>query len=1072
MSSSAIIAEISKEERQFAQIIAYDEMTGAHRVKYVSFHKSVNDFIKYGKESSYEYEQFLDRLEFNGKEVMMILAVRNYCILRRKNDNEYSSKSDTRMKTDASMLPITQPMAKSKETLDKDSRFMLTIGTRLQSNVNSINDVFISCSIITSKLIYNHANTMKENKSLANSNRIDPRYTLVLDTGEVFFDVQKKDIKSHDILVKRQQKKENGTSYSNETRNVSLSAENFFLKHRPALNDVNEIKSFGILKRSWSALSLTKAMSPIDLGNASKINKSSESNTFSAILPMSGIESDPSSSVVKKECLFEANPILSVQLYVNKSLEPINCTINDNTTLFGALQHLSTKDNTISDPHFTRKVCLDYAVSFSLSKRVTVGNTLPTTFLPPWINQLLRPWSKVDEFQSNVPETKRSFNSLGNFGNEKGGKDMWSTISDAKSSRMKNVLCQGICEKSLQCMDLLSTLAEYIKQMHDNVKNKESETLKSERMKNFHSDVLTKILTEQLDDPLIVVGGALPEWCTLVPSYAPFIFDHKARRLLLERTVFGVSRSALRQQEAKVTVASQYRKRMSSLRNRAVELVGEAFSGGAADPTALQLQADELYGMEETLKTRLSEAFKVQRWEERSLECVKASVCRDTLLKDAAIMMEKYSNNNTLKQRRLEIRFEGESGFDAASGDEAGVTRGFYADIAEALLKCDHVAGVFSLKCPKDSGEERKFERIAKLPLWIPDTDPSHSVILPTPRSNMLSTPGVYPRPLSQKCPQHRAVLDQFRLIGRLFASAMRDNFIFPLPLCTSFLKVVQAGTGSRIRRNLSPYSNTASSCSSSVTSCNSIVSGPSPILSTPTCNSNMSLDDIVTNNGGVSSDCTNSLSDFWAENKNSLSNSDPGSSQKSAKFTRNRYDLSSDDLPRPGFLGGEVFAVEEVICSALDNLEKIEHILSHEEFRIRKLEIGSDNNFARKALGRSFDCSFDEYFEDRTFVDPLDPEQGQYATPLCFNGHLKTVDIDNVREWVYLAKQFILSDGIIAQACSFREGVNDLFPVQALCLFTAEELQHDVCGSGDNVDNWDEKVIRSLLKLDGKIKF
>ena len=39
-------------------------------------------------------------------------------------------------------------------------------------------------------------------------------------------------------------------------------------------------------------------------------------------------------------------------------------------------------------------------------------------------------------------------------------------ISDAK----KNVLFQGICDKSLQCMDLLSTLAEYIKQLHDNIK--------------------------------------------------------------------------------------------------------------------------------------------------------------------------------------------------------------------------------------------------------------------------------------------------------------------------------------------------------------------------------------------------------------------------------------------------------------------------------------------------------------------------------------------------------------------------------------------------------------------------
>ena len=38
---------------------------------------------------------------------------------------------------------------------------------------------------------------------------------------------------------------------------------------------------------------------------------------------------------------------------------------------------------------------------------------------------------------------------------------------------------------------------------------------------------------------------------------------------------------------------------MTALRARAVELVGEAFSGGSEDPTALQLQADELYGMEE-----------------------------------------------------------------------------------------------------------------------------------------------------------------------------------------------------------------------------------------------------------------------------------------------------------------------------------------------------------------------------------------------------------------------------------------------------------------------------------------
>ena len=75
-------------------------------------------------------------------------------------------------------------------------------------------------------------------------------------------------------------------------------------------------------------------------------------------------------------------------------------------------------------------------------------------------------------------------------------------------------------------------------------------------------------------------------------------FSYVSRKNLLDRAAFGVSRSTLRQQDAKVNI-SRLRQRMTTLRARAVELVGEAFSGGAEDPTALQLQADELYGMEE-----------------------------------------------------------------------------------------------------------------------------------------------------------------------------------------------------------------------------------------------------------------------------------------------------------------------------------------------------------------------------------------------------------------------------------------------------------------------------------------
>lgn len=59
----------------------------------------------------------------------------------------------------------------------------------------------------------------------------------------------------------------------------------------------------------------------------------------------------------------------------------------------------------------------------------------------------------------------------------------------------------------------------------------------------------------------------------------------------MDRVAFGPSRSTLKQQETKINV-DRLRQRMNSLRARAVELVGEAFSGGAEDPTALQLQAD------------------------------------------------------------------------------------------------------------------------------------------------------------------------------------------------------------------------------------------------------------------------------------------------------------------------------------------------------------------------------------------------------------------------------------------------------------------------------------------------
>lgn len=199
-----------------------------------------------------------------------------------------------------------------------------------------------------------------------------------------------------------------------------------------------------------------------------------------------------------------------------------------------------------------------------------------------------------------------------------------------------------------------------------------------------------------------------------------------------------------------------------------------------------------------------------------------------------------------------------------------------------------------------------------------------------------------------------------------------------------------------------------------------------------------------------------------------SESSLDEGSASSSGRITDREILLAAADLPRPGFLGGEVYAVEIHICSALDRIDQMDPPLRHGELERRHREIATDKNFARAALGKSYDCSFEDYFQDRVFVDPLDPTQDFEATPLCANGHGRNVTINNIREYVALAKDFILHDGVIAQALAFRQGVDDFFPADYLRLFAAEELQSDVCGVGDNVDSWDEAAIRKLFKLDG----
>jgi HECT-domain (ubiquitin-transferase) len=890
----------------------------------------------------------------------LVLVAREYYILARNQPAVFLSKDSSRLQgKDVEAM-------ESTDSSEGPHRLVQAIGSRVESSCRPGNnwDVLTLVGIDVE----------------ASKGSIDgTKFILVSDDGELFSGVPAEQIRARGSIVRDESTRPGrlgrltGDDRSSLFPFLTIRERSDFSRVNSdsisSLSDThNQAKS---LRRTWSALSLLDEMRPVDLKVASDVDESNAKESSDVQLNFECKLEGSSCQVVVAVSSVESPPSLCVQFSTHEKLPTVALTTSPDKTFISALKELHQRQEKWSEWPPKPSCRLFFSVTVTFSELPCVHE--PLNLKPPVVDCLNS--NMVDLLSVRERRSRKASASL--------------TMDEEREVLGVSSLCDGIDEICVQCMEIIGLLSDCAE---DPTSPIDRDVLD---LPGFSNSNLSRKLSAQLDQILCCVGSALPDWCLAAPSFAPHVFTYESRRLLLERSAFGPSRSALCQQEAKVNVG-KLRQRMASLRARAVELVGEAFAGGAEDPTALQLQADELYGMEEALAARVRAAFRAVKWQEHALQVAKAAVRRDRLLADAAAVMESYTKDRSVCRRRLEVRFEGESGFDAAAGDEAGVTRGFFADVAEALLSMNIVAGVCcSSSCSQvaklDSSSDQPMELIEidyetwKLPLWIPDMDSNAQVIIPTPRAAKDSALGVFPRPIPHYHPQFDAVVKMFRLMGRLFAAAMRDGFMFPVPLSSAFLKLVQHGGVSRI--------------------------GPESCRPVP---------------------------------------------------------LMSGDLPRPGFLGGEVYAADFYVCRQLDRLDTSNPPLSRHELKRAYEDIATDKSFARVAFGKSFDCSFEEYFQDRTFVDPIDPAQDADAAPLCPKGYAKTITIYNIREWVALAKNFMLHDGVIEQALAFRSGVDDFFSADYLRIFTSEELQRDVCGVGDDVDQWNEASIRKLFKLDG----
>jgi hypothetical protein len=927
----------------------YDDVSGAHTVRYASRFKRGQDC---GILQFNEGTDVSSMFAFAGREAHLCLVVREYFVLQRLSSGKAKSSSPARAARAST----------STQKFPSDST--PGAGTRVERS-HPDGMTWEACTMLPSS-----------------GEKSDSGFTLVSDDGIVYYGLGSGSIRISGIPVDVNADDDPSARRARRRRDAGDALNRAFPFLARQRSDSRESEdppqTIGALTRSWSALSLADKLKPLELFPIKETKPHRGQNPEHDVLALKCKLDDVELQLIATR--LESPPELNVRFSLHEKLPGVEMSDSGSTTLVRALHKLHARKHGGSELQLLGTHRLYFSITSATSPSKATLETIKS------LRQAASPGPPdMALTDTTAMPTEEGFGWTRN--SESRSRKLSSRSLGSEEEEGSFGLCEGLDEICVQCMEVVSVLSEFA---GDSCTPRD----RDRKCSVFSNGTLSRKLIDNLNDPISVVAGALPDWVITAPVFAPRVFSYESRRTLLERVAFGVSRSILKQQENKVNVG-RLRQRMASLRGRAVELVGEAFSGGAEDPTALQLQADELYGMEEALASRVRAAFRAVKWKEHSLEVAKAAVHRETLLLDADAIMEKYAADEALNRRRLEIRFDGESGFDAASGDEAGVTRGFYADVAELLLSSDTVAGVYcSNNCtevaaaaslskaqPMDVDESQN--ESPKLPLWIPDMDSSGQVVIPTPRSDPRSGLGVFPRPLPRYHPQIQDVLEKFRFMGRLFAAAMRDGFMFPLPLSSAFLKLVQNG-------------------------------GTTDVAAT--------FDTLLTTN----------------------------------------------DLPRSGFLGGEIHAAEAHICRALDKLDAADPPLSRHELQRRYDEIANDKNFARIALGKSYDCSFEDYFQDRTFVDPLDPAQDENAAPLCPKGHKKSVTVYNVREWVALAKKFFLHDGVIGQALSFRRGVEDFFPADYLRLFTAEELQRDVCGVGDNVEIWDESAVRKIFKLDG----
>lgn len=118
-----------------------------------------------------------------------------------------------------------------------------------------------------------------------------------------------------------------------------------------------------------------------------------------------------------------------------------------------------------------------------------------------------------------------------------------------------------------------------------------------------------------------------------------------------------------------------------------------------------------------------------------------------------------------------------------------------------------------------------------------------------------------------------------------------------------------------------------------------------------------------------------------------------------------------------------------------------------------------------KKCLGINSDASDLRYrntsLEDLCLDFTL-PGYSDYV--LTSEANHEMVNIDNLEEYVKLAVNATIGEGVLRQVESFKSGFNEVFPLEDLQIFTENELERLLCGEGDT---WDFSELLDHIKFD-----